>query len=406
MSTEPRIKEVKKNWGENLDSLKIVHIDMDSFFATIEQARHPESEGKCVIVGGTNQGGTLRGVVSSANYKAREFGIRAGMPMAEAVRRCPKAQCFPVDMEHYEKISEKAFEIYYNFTPFFEKYSIDEAFLDLSGSQMLFGDIYDTVQKIRKEVFDQLNITCSAGIAENKLVAKLASTQAKPNGQIFVCSDKAEEFVSHLPIKSIWGIGPATQAKLEYYGIETMKQLSEVSGEKLQNIFKNKAGQSIFEAAHGLDSSELRISEPTKSIGNEETFYNETYDKKEVLSHLLKMTEKTVYRLGSAEFKTRRITVNIKYTDFSRDASSQTVPDYLSDTQSIYKVAKDIFERLYNGKKVRLIGISLSRLENIDKAGEQKKFGIFEYGLEKKERLQNAINFLNKKYEKSIVHYM
>ncbi|MDR2748917.1 MAG: DNA polymerase IV [Bifidobacteriaceae bacterium] len=406
MSTGPRLESVKKNWGADIKSLKIVHIDMDSFFATIEQARHPETNGKCVIAGGTNQGGTLKGVVSSANYLAREFGIKAGMPMAEAKRRCPHAICFPVDMEHYQKISEKAFDIFYNFTPFIEPYSIDEVFLDLSGCQMLFGTIWEAVEKIRNQIYKELGVTCSAGIAENKLVAKLASTQAKPNGQMMVCADAAEEFVQSLPLKAIWGIGPATRKKLENYGIETVKQLADLSLEKLQKIFKTKMGEKIFQAAHGLDSSKLAISEPSKSIGNEETFYTETYNKDEVLSHLLKMTEKTVKRLGEEGFKTRRITVNIKYSDFSRDAASITLKKQVSDSQSIYKVAKSLFEKLYNGKKVRLIGVSLSKLENVKQAGEQKQFSIFEYGYERNERLQNAINLLNKKYNKHLVHYM
>ncbi|MDR3128068.1 MAG: DNA polymerase IV [Bifidobacteriaceae bacterium] len=406
MSKTPIFTNLKHNWGNEIESLAIVHIDMDAFFAAIEEKQHPESFGLPIIVGGTNLSGTIKGVVSSANYLARKSGVHAGQPMVEAKRYCPQAKVYPVNMNLYEEVSQKALTIYNNFTPLVEAYSIDEVFLDLNGSKWLFGSVIDTVKKIRQQIANDLGLTCSAGIAPNKLIAKLAAAQAKPNGQIYVCADAVESFIQALPVGSIWGIGPATVNKLKTYGISTVKQLAQLDYTKLKSVFKEKIGLKIWQSARGIDYSKVEPYHEPKSIGNQETLYNETYDETKILEHLLKMVEKSVARLCQAEYKTRRITLYIRYSGFLDNSTSLTVPDALCDTQSIYSVAKSLYYSIYNGKKVRLIGISFSKLITNKDDLEQSKFDIFEYGVAKKQRLQTAINRLNNRYGKQVVHYM
>ncbi|MDR3152473.1 MAG: DNA polymerase IV [Bifidobacteriaceae bacterium] len=406
MSKTPQFSNLKRNWGSDIDSLKIVHIDMDSFYASIEISRHPEAKNKPVVVGGTNLSGVLRGVVSSANYEARQWGIYAGQPMAQARRFCPNLVNFPVDMPFYEEISAKAIEIFRKFTPKIEVCSIDEVFLDLSGSKLLFGPVFQTVAKIRQQIFSELGVVCSAGVAHNKLVAKLAVNQAKPNGQIYVCQDAAQKFVQSLPVKSLWGVGPATAQKLKRYGITSVKQLVQLNEDKLKFIFKEKIGEKLYYFARGIDKSEIVVADEPKSIGNQETLYCETVNQTEILQHLMKMTEKSVNRLCQAGYFASRVFLYIKYSDFSTNCVSRTLPDPVCDTQTIYNIAKELYSSIYNGKKVRLIGVSLAKLVDISHVGKQKSFSLFEYGIEKKERLQKAINLLNKRYDKQVVRYM
>jgi DNA polymerase IV len=352
----------------------ILHVDMDAFYASVAELDHPEYKGKALVVGA----GT-RGVVLSANYEARKFGIRAAMPVGRAKRMAPHAIFIAPEHHRYSEISERVMAIFHSYTPLVEPISLDEAFLDVTGSQKLFGTGREIAAKIREQVEKEEGITCSVGLAQSKFIAKLASQHCKPNGMLEIKSDRILEFLHPLPVRAIWGVGPKTAESLERLGLHTVSDIAHTPRATLIRALGESTGASLYELAWGRDYRDVVPDEPEKSIGNEETFSEDLDNPEEILREFLRMTEKATARLRERSLFAKTISIKIKFADFSSLTRSKTVPIAIDNTHDTYEVVKALYLALRNdGARIRLVGVSLSQLQ--EGAPVQLELGARERG--------------------------
>jgi DNA polymerase-4 len=352
----------------------ILHVDMDAFYASVAELDHPEYKGKALVVGA----GT-RGVVLSANYEARKFGIRAAMPVGRAKRMAPHAIFIAPEHHRYSEISERVMAIFHSYTPLVEPISLDEAFLDVTGSQKLFGTGREIAAKIREQVEKEEGITCSVGLAQSKFIAKLASQHCKPNGMLEIKPDRILEFLHPLPVRAIWGVGPKTAESLERLGLHTVSDIAHTPRATLVRALGDATGASLYELAWGRDYRDVIPDEPEKSIGNEETFSEDLDNPEEILREFLRMTEKATARLRERSLFAKTISIKIKFADFSSLTRSKTVPIAIDNTHDTYEVVKALYVALRNeGARIRLVGVSLSHLQ--EGAPVQLELGARERG--------------------------
>ena len=337
---------------------RIIHIDMDAFFAAIEQRRRPEYQGKPVVVGGDGDP-HKRGVVSTASYEARRYGIRSAMPLREAYRRCPQAIFLPVDYEEYSRVSEEIMAIMGEYTPLIEPVSLDEAFLDVSEiprhAEEIARDIKDRIKK-------ETGLTASIGIAPNKLLAKIASDLNKPDGFTVIKEDEKEKVLSDLPVRSLWGVGKKTEAYLKEMGINTVGQLAKVQLETLKEHFGNSFGQMLYDHSRGIDNSPVITEWEPKSISRETTYQRDTRDLGLIKSTLLELTVDVVRSLKSQGYKGRTVTVKIRYQGFVTVTKARTLDESTDSLDPIWKTALSLLSKFEFKKKVRLVGIRVSNL--------------------------------------------
>lgn len=352
----------------------ILHVDMDAFYASVAELDHPEYKGKALVVGAG-----ARGVVLSANYEARKFGIRAAMPVGRAKRMAPHAIFIAPEHHRYSEISERVMAIFHSYTPLVEPISLDEAFLDVTGSQKLFGTGREIAAKIREQVEKEEGITCSVGLAQSKFIAKLASQHCKPNGMLEIKSDRILEFLHPLPVRAIWGVGPKTAESLERLGLHTVSDIAHTPRATLIRALGESTGASLYELAWGRDYRDVIPDEPEKSIGNEETFSEDLDNPEEILREFLRMTEKATARLRERSLFAKTISIKIKFADFSSLTRSKTVPIAIDNTHDTYEVVKALYLALRNdGARIRLVGVSLSQLQ--EGAPVQLELGARERG--------------------------
>ena len=352
----------------------ILHVDMDAFYASVAELDHPEYKGKALVVGA----GT-RGVVLSANYEARKFGIRAAMPVGRAKRMAPHAIFIAPEHHRYSEISERVMAIFHSYTPLVEPISLDEAFLDVTGSQKLFGTGREIAAKIREQVEKEEGITCSVGLAQSKFIAKLASQHCKPNGMLEIKPDRILEFLHPLPVRAIWGVGPKTAESLERLGLHTVSDIAHTPRATLIRALGESTGASLYELAWGRDYRDVIPDEPEKSIGNEETFSEDLDNPEEILREFLRMTEKATARLRERSLFAKTISIKIKFADFSSLTRSKTVPIAIDNTHDTYEVVKALYLALRNeGARIRLVGVSFSHLQ--EGAPVQLELGARERG--------------------------
>ncbi len=352
----------------------ILHVDMDAFYASVAELDHPEYKGKALVVGAG-----ARGVVLSANYEARKFGIRAAMPVGRAKRMAPHAIFIAPEHHRYSEISERVMAIFHSYTPLVEPISLDEAFLDVTGSQKLFGTGREIAAKIREQVEKEEGITCSVGLAQSKFIAKLASQHCKPNGMLEIKADRILEFLHPLPVRAIWGVGPKTAESLERVGLHTVSDIAHPPRETLIRALGEATGASLYELAWGRDYRDVIPDEPEKSIGNEETFSEDLDNPEEILREFLRMTEKATARLRERSLFAKTISIKIKFADFSSLTRSKTVPIAIDNTHDTYEVVKALYLALRNeGARIRLVGVSLSQLQ--EGAPVQLELGARERG--------------------------
>ena len=352
----------------------ILHVDMDAFYASVAELDHPEYKGKALVVGA----GT-RGVVLSANYEARKFGIRAAMPVGRAKRMAPHAIFIAPEHHRYSEISERVMAIFHSYTPLVEPISLDEAFLDVTGSQKLFGTGREIAAKIREQVEKEEGITCSVGLAQSKFIAKLASQHCKPNGMLEIKPDRILEFLHPLPVRAIWGVGPKTAESLERLGLHTVSDIAHTPRATLIRALGDATGASLYELAWGRDYRDVIPDEPEKSIGNEETFSEDLDNPEEILREFLRMTEKATARLRERSLFAKTISIKIKFADFSSLTRSKTVPIAIDNTHDTYEVVKALYLALRNdGARIRLVGVSFSQLQ--EGAPVQLELGARERG--------------------------
>jgi len=370
---------------------KIIHIDMDAFFAQIEQRDTPEYKNKPLIVGGPLN----RGVISSASYEARKYGLHSGMPLTRAKRLCPKGIFVPVDMEKYLKESMRIRKIFFQFTPLVEAIGCDEAFLDITGCEKLFGDELEIAKKIKGRIYEQTNLTSSAGIGPNKFLAKLASSIDKPNGLIVLENTKEViKKVKLLPVSYIWGVGRVTCEELKSMGIITIGDLAGAPLEIIENKF-GEPGRIIHKMANGFDDRKVTPNQEPKSIGREITYSRDIDDLGTLRSTLLLLSQKISRNLRLKKYKGRVITLKIRFSDFKTITRRITLKKYTSNIFDIHKFSVSLLKNLdLNRKKIRLIGISVSGLKLTSVLGDLISTG----GSSEDENLAEAIDRISDRF--------
>jgi DNA polymerase-4 len=366
----------------------ILHVDMDAFFASVSELDYPQYKGKPLVVGAG-----ARGVVLSANYAARKFGIRAAMPVARAQRMAPSAIFIPPDHERYSEVSRRVMEIFFDFTPHVEPLSLDEAFLDVSGSRRLFGEGRQIAALIRERVRNQERITCSVGIASTKFIAKLASGRCKPDGMLEIHDDRVLTFLHPLPVSELWGVGPKTNEELQRLGLRTVGEIAKTPLETLKRALGEGAGESLYELAWGRDFREVITDSPEKSISAAETFAYDLEDREEIFRELLRLSERATHRMRARELRARTIGLKVRFSDFTNTTKSKTLQLPINGMHEVFEVARDLFLSLkLDGSRIRLLGVSLENL--VDEAGavEQLLLGERESGWrEAQEAIDRAI---------------
>lgn len=352
----------------------IIHCDMDAFYASVAELDDPSLRGKAVVVGAG-----IRGVVLSANYAARKYGIRAAMPVGRAKRMAPNAIFVSPDHHRYSEISSQVMDIFASFTPYVEPLSLDEAFLDITGAQRLLGTPREIGQAIRKRVHDECGITCSVGIAPNKFIAKLASGHCKPNGLLEIKEDRIITFLHPLPVSDLWGVGPKTAEHLERLGLKSVRDIAHTPLETLKRALGDATGEHLYELSWGRDERDVIPDEPDQSISAAETFSYDIEDPELILQEYLRLTEKASARLRERELFAKTISIKVRFADFSTITRSKTMPLPISSTQEIYTVVKDLFKALkLDRARLRLVGVSLENLR--EDAPQQLMLGQREKG--------------------------
>ncbi|MEW6672275.1 MAG: DNA polymerase IV [Thermodesulfobacteriota bacterium] len=384
--------------ANDLKHKSIIHLDMDAFYPAVEVLDNPALKGKAVIVGGTRE----RGVVSSASYEARKFGVHSAQPMVTAVHLCPHGVFLPVRMERYAEISDQVFEIFQRFTPLVEPLSIDEAFLDVTGSTRLFGSPVDIAKKIKQMVREETGLTVSAGVAPSKFVAKIASDINKPDGLTVVAPDRVREFLDPLPIGKMWGVGKVTQEALALLGIHTFGDLHRFPVEVLEKKF-GKYGPRMHELSMGIDDREVVTHQEAKSIGNEETFGEDILDPDLARKEILSLAGKVARRLRHESTAGRTVTLKVKYSDFVLVTRSATLSKLTNDGAVIYKTASELLKKTETGKKpVRLLGVSVSQLSR--RGGEEQLDLFTRIASDRKRKdLNTALDSLQDRFGDDIV---
>ncbi len=340
---------------------RIIHIDMDAFFAAVEEKKNPALTGKPVVIGG---GGNpnKRGVVSTANYEARKYGIHSAMPLRTAHKLCPHAIFLPVDYEAYSTVSQQFKSVLLTITPVMENAGIDEVFLDVS-------ELSETAEiisfKIKDGIKEKTGLTCSIGIAPNKLLAKIASDMHKPDGLTILNETDIESRLWLLPIRKLYGIGPKTEEHLKNISIETIGQLAALPLEKLIENFGNSYGQYLYDASRGIDDSPLITHWEPKSISRETTFQEDVKDWQIIARTLAELTKEVVADMQDSGYLAKTITIKIRFSDFQTLTRAKTMADYTDVEDEIRKAAFACLKRIDLNKRVRLIGVRATNLEKV-----------------------------------------
>jgi DNA polymerase-4 len=350
---------------------KILHIDMDAFFAAVEQLDNPALRGKPVIVGGDPH---RRGVVSTCSYEARKFGVHSAMPLGEALRRCPAGIFVPVRGSRYAEVSRDIMTILSEYTPLVEPLSLDEAFLDLTGSERIFGPAEWIAREIVARVAREIGLTASVGLAPNKFLAKLGSDLRKPRGFVVITPENILDTLENLPVGKLWGVGVKTEAALQRMGIHTIGMIRRIDPEVLTAQL-GETGYHLFQLAFGLDDRPVMPAEEAKSIGHETTFQTDTDDREFLAGVLLWLTEQVARRLRLNQVKGRTITLKLRDNHFKTITRRTTLTEATDLEEEIYREALDLAVQAQWGKgKVRLVGVSVSGFGD----GACRQLGLFE----------------------------
>lgn len=335
---------------------RIIHIDMDAFYASIEQRDYPELRGKPIAVGHAEK----RGVVAAASYEARKFGVHSAMPSLTAKRLCPELIFVNGRMEYYKSVSEQIHTIFHEYTDLVEPISLDEAFLDVTENKLHIELAVDIAREIKQKIRDRLNLIASAGISYNKFLAKIASDYRKPDGLCTIHPEKALDFINHLPVESFWGIGPVTARKMHLLGIHTGQQLREASLAFLKRQF-GKAGELYYQFSRGVDNRPVQAVRIRKSIGCEHTLDKDIRNKSAMIIELYHVAQELDQRLFRSQFKGNTLTLKIKHDDFVQKTRSISSPYTIGTLKEILPLAKQLLKSIdFQNHPVRLIGLSVS----------------------------------------------
>ncbi|MEA1940595.1 MAG: DNA polymerase IV [Candidatus Caldatribacteriota bacterium] len=377
--------------------LSIIHLDLDAFFASVEQRDNPAYRGKPLIVGGISGSGenSNRGVVCAASYEARKYGVHAGMPIWEARQKCPQGIFVPSQMNKYVEASKKFFQICSDYTPLLEPLSVDELFLDVSGCESLFGSSECISRKIKEKVRRELGIKVSAGIAKNKFLAKIATNLGKPDGLYIIPSNEIEKILYPLPISALWGIGKKTEKLLKKYGIYQVEQLAKIPDTIIENLL-GKNGKKLKLLARGIDDSPVTPISETKSISKETTFSTNIMKKDILIKELLKISQMVGYASRKKGYKGRTVTLKIRFQNFITQNKSKTLNNSTNIDDLIFKVVVELLDKIKIKKGgVRLLGVKLSKLTSKNNLKQLNLLGDNE---DKLEQLTQSLDKIREKF--------
>ncbi|WP_448760324.1 DNA polymerase IV [Actinomyces oricola] len=359
MSRAPRAPAARRSWGEDDSATPILHVDMDAFFAAVELLDHPELEGRPVIVGGADG----RGVVSAASYEARAFGVSSAMPMAEARRRCPQAVVLPVRHSVYSAVSAQVMSILGEVTPVLERVSVDEAFLDVTGSRRRMGTPVAIGQWIRRQVRARVGVPASVGVAATKFVAKLASAHAKPDGLLLVPAAATQDFLNVLPVGALWGVGEKSAQALARWGIEDVRTLAATEVRLLERILGTAAARHLSDLSHGIDPRPVSPRREEKSIGTESTFFDTITDRDHARRVLLDQCHQCAARLRAGSLRARVVVLKARGADFTTVTRSRTMPASTDLAVDLWATVEALFAALPTpGGGFRLLGVRVEGL--------------------------------------------
>ncbi len=381
------------------DQKVIFHLDMDAFFASIEQRDNPSYRGKPVIVGAKPGG---RGVVSAASYEARKFGVHSALPISIAYQRCPHGIFITPGMNKYLNVSKKLMQILNSFTPLIEPLSVDEAFMDMSGTQKLFGPPREAAQLLRKKIKEELNLTGSCGIAPNKFLAKLASDINKPDGITEVPFNEKEiiSWLAPMKVSRIWGVGKKTEEQLSRAGITKIGDLQQCSLEQLENMFKEKSGSALYYLCRGIDNRAVHPPEEVKSVSREHTFKKDSSDVKEWKSTLLFLAREVAQRTRKKGLKGRTVTLTYRTSDFKRFSRQTGLSESTDLAKVIYEKATQLLDKeLGRLSYLRLIGLGIS---GFDQNIQQNLFSETE-NIKQWQASEKAMDDISQKFGKDTI---
>lgn len=348
----------------------ILHVDMDAFYAAVEVLDDPSLRGLPLIIGAPDG----RSVVSSASYEARRYGVRAAMPVSQAMRLCPAARIVPPHFHRYHAVSRQVMEIFESFTPLVEPLSVDEAFLDVRGVRRLWGSPARIAQLVRERVSDEVGITCSVGVAATKHVAKMASTISKPDGMLVIAASDTQDFLDPRPVRAMWGVGPKAAEALEGRGIRTIRDIRMSSREMLDRAVGPALSSRLSELARGEDPRTVETERVEKSVGHEETFDTDISDRAYLRAELLRLADRVAARLRRAGWETSTVAIKVRFDDFRTVSRSQTLPEPTAVGQRIGEAAQALFDQIERRDPVRLVGVRAEKLRPAGGGG----FGLWD----------------------------
>lgn len=371
----------------------IIHIDMDAFFAAVEQRDRPELIGRPVIVGGLS----ARGVVSTASYEARRYGVHSAMPMSEARRRCPQGVYLTPDHDRYTAVSSQIRAILDRYSPLIEPLSLDEAFLDVTGMEWLYDSPVTIGRHIKDDIRRELELTASAGIAPNKFLAKLASDMQKPDGLVLIRPGEEASILRDLPVSRIWGVGDVTAAALAKRGILTAGQLACADARQLENVL-GRSAREIICLAQGRDERPVTPDQPPKSIGNEQTYAEDLYAWETIETELLHLAAKVGWRLRRLSLAARTVTVKVRLASFRTFTRSRTWPEATNLDEVLYQTARELYATIAVTEGVRLLGLTAGGLQP-----DEAIISLFDDSRDKQAALHKTVDRLKERFGENIV---
>jgi DNA polymerase-4 len=378
----------------------IVHVDMDAFYAAVEQLDDPAYKGKPVIVGADPKGGMGRGVVAACSYEARKLGIRSALPISRAWKLCPQGVFVRPRMQRYVEVSHQVMDVFRRYTDLVEPLSIDEAFLDITGSVALLGKPEDIARSIKNDVRTVTSLTASVGLAPNKFLAKIASDLRKPNAFVVVREGEIEAFLRDLPISRLWGVGPKTEQRLHEIGFRTIGQVAMASRESLVRSL-GSLGEHLYQLSRGHDERPVVPNWEPKSVSSETTFDEDTSDRELLVRTILELSDHVAERLRKDNYRTRKVTLKLRYSSFSTHTKQHSLDKLIQTGEEIAAIARDLFRQFPLKQKIRLIGVSAGDLQRDGK--EPQQLGLFADPTNINEKLSRTVDEIREKFGKDVL---
>jgi len=374
----------------------ILHVDMDAFYASVEQLDHPEYKSKPVIVGANPKEGKGRGVVAACSYEARKFGVRSALPISRAWKLCPEGVYVRPRMDRYIEVSKQIMEVFQRYTDLVEPLSIDEAFLDITGSIALLGPAEQIAAAIRRDIREAIGLTASVGLGPNKFIAKIASDLKKPDGFVVVTGQEVEKFLQDLPVSRLWGVGPKTELRLREMGFQTIGHVAAASRDSLVGSL-GSLGEHLFQLSHGRDERPVQPNWEPKSIGTETTFEQDTDDREQLLHTILELSDHVAERLRKDGYRARKVTLKLRYADFETHTKQQSQNRLTITGEEIAAVARSLFASFPLKKKIRLIGVAAGDLRR--DGGDPQQLPLFDESTRSaNERLSRTVDEIKDKF--------